>query len=359
MQLSVYLFEDVGQKAALQPLTQHRKVAELWLGLGTLESKWPKRVLVPEKADIEVNSGVLPLASTFLLLDQLPTDTTYLQEGVILARRGSGINKQEVNIPHLQHPEDLLTFQAEFLRSEIKGNNPAPGNNTYINPENIFVHPLASVQGSILDASQGPIYIGEGVQVQIGTLIQGPSALLKGATTNLGAKIRPNTTIGPGCKVGGEISHCIFFPFSNKAHEGYLGNSIVGSYSNLGALTNGSNLRNDLQTVSLYDYVLQAPRNTGLRALGQIIGDFVTTGVGTNLNTGTVIGSHCNVSSIGFPPRYLASFSFGEYPRLRAFEFEKAYASACAWIHLKKQEIPENLRLRMEEIWKAETTFRN
>lgn len=359
MQLRVHLFEDIGLQAALQPLTQHRKVAELWLGTSTLESKWPERVLAPEMADLEVNSGVLPLASTFLLLDQLPPDTTYVQKGIILARRGTGINTQEVDIPHLQHPEDLLTFQAEFLRSEIKGNNPTPGNNTYIHPENCFVHPLSSVQGSILDASQGPIYIAEGVQVQIGTLIQGPAALLNGAVTNLGAKIRPNTTIGPGCKAGGEISHCIFFPFSNKAHEGYLGNSIVGSYSNLGALTNGSNLRNDLQTVSLYDYVLQAPRRTGLKSVGQIIGDFVTTGVGTNFNTGTVIGSHCNVSSIGFPPRYLASFSFGEYPRLRAFEFEKAYASACAWILLKKQEIPENLRLSMEEIWKAETTFRN
>jgi NDP-sugar pyrophosphorylase family protein len=210
-----------------------------------------------------------------------------------------------------------------------------------------------------LDASKGPIYIGEEVQVQIGTLIQGPAALLNGATTNIGAKIRPNTTVGPGCKVGGEINHCIFFPFSNKAHDGYLGNSIVGSFSNLGALTNGSNLRNDIQPVLLYDYTLKAPRNTGIKSLGQIIGDYVTTGVGTNLNTGTVIGSHCNVSSIGFPPRYIPSFSFGEYPALGSFDFEKAYAAACAWIALKNQQIPENLRQSMEEIWKADTSFRN
>ena len=359
MQFKVYLFEDLAIKCALQPLTQHRKVAELWLGTSTLENKWPKRVAAPEKADILVLSAVLPLATTFALLDQLPADSSYVQEGRILAQRGSGKHLLTSTLPFLQHPEDLLTYQAAFLQAEIKGNHPNPGNNTLINPENIYIHPTAQVQGSILDASKGPIHIGEGVNLQIGTLIQGPAALLEGATTNIGAKIRPNTTVGPGCKVGGEINHCIFFPFSNKAHEGYLGNSIVGSFSNLGALTNGSNLRNDIKAVSLYDYTLKGPRPTGVTSLGQLIGDYVTTGVGTHLNTGTVIGSHCNLSSIGFPPRYIPSFSFGEYPALRAFDFDKAFASACAWMKLKNQEIPENLRQSMEEIWKADTSFRN
>ncbi len=359
MQLSVHLFEDQALKAALEPLTQHRNIAELWVGTSTLENKWPTRVSNADQADIQVLSAVLPLPATFALLDQLPSDSSYAYEGQVLAQRGQGTHRIEQHLPFLQHPEDLLAYQAEFLKTEIKGNNPTSGNNTFIDAENIYIHPSAQVQGSILDASQGPIYIGEGVNLQIGTLIQGPAALLTGATTNIGTKIRPNTTIGPGCKVGGEINHCIFFPFSNKAHEGYVGNSIVGSFSNLGALTNGSNLRNDIQTVSLYDYALKGPRNTGLKSLGQIIGDYVTTGVGTNLNTGTVIGSHCNLSSIGFPPRYIPSFSFGEYPSLKPFDFEKAFASACAWMQLKNQEIPENLRQSMEEIWKADTSFRN
>jgi UDP-N-acetylglucosamine diphosphorylase/glucosamine-1-phosphate N-acetyltransferase len=359
MQLSVYLFEDRAIQTAIMPLTQHRRVAELWVGTSTLESKWPARVSNADQADIQVLSAVLPLPSTFALLDQIPEDTSYVFQGQILAQRGKGTTTIEKYLPFLKHPEELLNFQSEFLRAEIKGNNPTSGSNTFIQPSAIYIHPSASVIGSILDASNGPIFIGEAVNVQIGTLIQGPAALLKGATTNMGAKIRPNTTIGPGCKVGGEINHCIFFPYSNKAHEGYLGNSIVGSFSNLGALTNGSNLRNDIQPVSLYDYKTGAPRNTGLKSLGQIIGDFVTTGVGTNLNTGTVIGSHCNVSSIGFPPRYIPSFSFGEYPSLKPFDFEKAFASACAWMQLKNQQIPENLRQSMEEIWKADTSFRN
>jgi UDP-N-acetylglucosamine diphosphorylase/glucosamine-1-phosphate N-acetyltransferase len=359
MELKVYLFEDLALKSALQPLTQHRSVAELWVGTSSLENKWPTRVSKADQAEIHVLSAVLPLPATFALLDQLPQDSSYVYNDQVLAQRGQGTHRIEQHLPFLKHPEELLNFQTEFLRAEIKGNNPAPGNNTFICSKDIYIHPSALVQGSILDASKGPIYIGEEVTVQIGTLIQGPVALLMGATTNIGAKVRPNTTIGPGCKVGGEINHCIFFPFSNKAHEGYLGNSIVGSFSNLGALTNGSNLRNDIQTVSLYDYALKGPRNTGLKSLGQIIGDYVTTGVGTNLNTGTVIGSHCNLSSIGFPPRYIPSFSFGEYPSLKPFDFEKAFASACAWMQLKNQEIPENLRQSMEEIWKADTSFRN
>lgn len=359
MQLKVYLFEDLALKHALQPLTQHRNVAELWVGTSTLESKWPSHVSNADQAEILVLSAVLPLASTFALLDRLPQDSRYVFEGQVLAQRGQGIHRIELHLPYLQHPEDLLAYQAEFLRTEIKGNNPIPGNNTYIQPKDIYIHPSARVKGSILDASQGPIYIGEDVNIQIGTLIQGPAALLQGATTNIGAKIRPNTTIGPGCKVGGEINHCIFFPYSNKAHEGYVGNSIIGSFSNLGALTTGSNLRNDIQPVSLYDYSLKGLRNTGIKSVGQIIGDFVTTGVGTHLNTGTVIGSHCNLSSIGFPPRYIPSFSYGEYPSLKPFDFKKAFASACAWIELKNQEIPENLLQSMEEIWKADTSFRN
>jgi hypothetical protein len=359
MQLSVHLFEDQALKAALQPLTQHRKVAELWVGTSTLESKWPTRISNADQADIQVLSAVLPLPATFALLNQMPEDSSYVYKDQVLAKRGEGINRIEQHLPLLQHPEDLLAYQAAFLQMEIQGNNPSPGNNTFICSENIYIHLSAQVQGSILDASKGPIFVGEHVNLQIGTLIQGPAALLQGATTNIGAKIRPNTTIGPGCKVGGEINHCIFFPYSNKAHEGYLGNSIVGSYSNLGAITNGSNLRNDIQTVSLYDYTIKGPRNTGVKSLGQIIGDFVTTGVGTNLNTGTVIGSHCNLSSIGFPPRHIPSFSFGEYPNLQAFDFDKAYASACAWMELKNQKIPENLRQSMEEIWKADTSFRN
>lgn len=359
MQLSVHLFENKALHAALQPLTQHRNIADLWIGISTVGSKWSTRVSNANQADIQILSAVLPLPTTFELLDLLPANSSYVYQGLVLAQKGQGKNLIEHYLPFLQHPEDLLTYQAEFLKSEIKGNNPVAENNTYICSKDIYIHPSAKVQGSILDASKGPIYLGEDVNIQIGTLIQGPAALLNGATTNIGAKIRPNTTIGPGCKVGGEINHCIFFPYSNKAHEGYLGNSIVGSFSNLGALTNGSNLRNDIQTVSLYDYALKGPRNTGLKSLGQIIGDYVTTGVGTNLNTGTVIGSHCNLSSIGFPPRYIPSYSYGEYPSLKPFDFEKAYANACAWIELKNQKIPENLRQSMEEIWKADTSFRN
>ena len=134
MQLKVYLFEDLALKNALLPLTQHRSIAELWVGTSRLESKWPNLVSHPNEADIQVNSGVLPLSATFTLLDQIPEDTSYVNQGQIFAKRGQGSQTQEINLPYLQHPEDLLSYQAEFLREEsIKKNYIVVDNKTLRN----------------------------------------------------------------------------------------------------------------------------------------------------------------------------------------------------------------------------------
>jgi NDP-sugar pyrophosphorylase family protein len=209
-----------------------------------------------------------------------------------------------------------------------------------------------------LDASSGPIYIGKNVHISIGTLIQGPACILDGASTNIGAKIRPNCTIGQGCKIGGEINQSIFYPFSNKAHDGYLGSSIIGSFSNLGALSTCSNLKNDLQFVDIFDYTTKEYRMTSEKNLGVFMGDYVTTGIMTKFNTGSSIGSHCNLSSKEFLPKHVPSFTWGEFPQLTIYRFEKALNVAKAWIILKGQHIPENLEQRMEEIWKEMSTFR-
>jgi NDP-sugar pyrophosphorylase family protein len=134
-----------------------------------------------------------------------------------------------------------------------------------------------------LTQARALLYIGEGVHLQIGTLIQGPVAMLENSSTNLGAKIRGNTTIGIGCKVGGEINASLFFPYSNKAHEGYVGSSVIGSYTNWGAMSTCSNVRNDLAPISLFDYSTGESRKTQKNNFGVLMGDFVTTGIGTKL----------------------------------------------------------------------------
>ena len=354
----------------MRPLTYTRKLSELWVGLSTIEAKW-KTFENTLKSDTYIVGSVLPTKELVTQIHQLPANKALYWEGQWIAYRAS--NPQ--NIPTekeflqerpilIQFPEDLLSANSRALTHEITPNTFdiiafAELGNTCINSKNCYIEPSASITGTILDASQGPIYDGKNVTLQIGTYIQGPAAILQDSMTNLGAKIRPHTTIGPGCKVGGEISASIFFPFSNKSHEGFIGNSIIGSFCNLGALTTCSNVRNDLKSVYLYNYATNKPRNTGCKSFGILLGDYVTTGIHTKFNTGTVVGNHCNISGTQFLPKFIPSLTWGEYPHFSPYRKDQAAENASAWIHAKKQEIPENLTSNIEQIWKEEANARN
>ena len=354
----------------LRPLTYTRHLRELWVGLSTIEEKWT--AFIDElPTDIYLLGSLVPDPKLIKELKQLASNEALFWEDQWIAYRSDN----EVSIPknrkalsyrptYIAYPEDLLPANSQALLNEIQANDVDLGDlrdkgNTIIHPENCCIDPSAEISGTILDASQGPIYIGANTKIQIGTLIQGPAAILDGAITNLGAKIRPNTTIGKGCKVGGEISASLFFPYSNKAHEGYLGNSIIGSFCNLGALTTGSNVRNDLKNVYLYDYRTQQARDTGLKSFGVLMGDFVCTGILTKFNTGTVIGNHCNISGSTFLPKFIPSLTWGEFPNVSEYLPTKAIENAKAWIQAKNQEIPENLLSKLEQIWKEEANARN
>ncbi len=354
----------------LRPLTYNRHLRELWVGLSTIEEKWT--AFIDElPTDIYLLGSLVPDPKLIKELTQLASNEALFWKDQWIAYRSDN----EVSIPknrkvladrptYIAYPEDLLSANSQALVNEIQANKVDLGDltnrgNTVIHPENCYIDPSAEITGTILDASQGPIYIGVNTKIQIGTLIQGPAAILDGAITNLGAKIRPNTTIGKGCKVGGEISASLFFPYSNKAHEGYLGNSIIGSFCNLGALTTGSNVRNDLKNVYLYDYRTQQARDTGLKSFGVLMGDFVCTGILTKFNTGTVIGNHCNISGSTFLPKFIPSLTWGEFPHVTEYLPAKAIENAKAWIQAKNQEIPENLLSKLEQIWKEEANARN
>ncbi|MHA8101628.1 putative sugar nucleotidyl transferase [Aquirufa nivalisilvae] len=376
---NVNFYNDPLLVQSMRPLSYYRSLDQLWLGTSTIQDKWKSFIPnshQPANTYLSILGSLLPDQAVVSAISQLEHNTVLVQGQQVLAFTGSGprpsqdspfSDKRKVEYAGkarwIQHPEDLLMHQAEVLQQEIQ---PAPFDvekyqslgNTILSPSNCFIHPSAQLKGCMLDASSGPIYVGEDVNLQMGTIIQGPVAFLKGSTTNLGAKIRPNTTIGPGCKVGGEINHSIFFPFSNKAHEGYIGSSVIGAHSNMGALTSNSNLKNDLKPVAIFDYSLSRPRNTGIMALGLIMGDFVTTGIHSKFNTGSVIGCHCNISSQGFLPKFIPSFTWGEYPKVQTYQMEKAKQVASQWINLKHQAIPENLAQVMEEIWKEEASFR-
>jgi UDP-N-acetylglucosamine diphosphorylase/glucosamine-1-phosphate N-acetyltransferase len=355
----------------LLPLTYTRELKDLFIGLSTIENKW-EAIANRIPNDCYIVGSCVPTDELVGAIQTLATNTCLMWQDQWIAYRSEGkLNPNDLRAHQLvkqplfiAYPEDCISANDWALRNEIHPNNPditeytAKGTN-FIEPENCFVHPSATLHGSILDASNGPIYIGADVNLQIGTLIQGPAALLAGSTTNIGAKIRPNTTIGEKCKVGGEISASIIYPNSNKSHDGFLGNSIVGSYCNWGAMTTTSNVRNDLQKVNVYDYTKKEMRPTAVKSFGVLMGDFVTTGISTKFNTGTVVSCHSNISGTDFLPKFIPAFTWGEFPNTQTYRFEEAKRSALAWISAKNEEIPENLESNMQAIWKAEAKDRN
>lgn len=364
------LLDDVQISMQMRPLTYTRSLSELWVGISTIEAKW-KSWESTFSPDTYILGSALPSEDLVQQILQMPSDSALYWKNQWIAYRASSPQKEHRQIKYLtvqpafiQYPEELLEANSRALETEIKPNTSnqnafAERGNTLINPTNCFIDPSASLTGSILDASHGPIYIGKNVILQIGTYIQGPAAILQDSITNLGAIIRPFTTIGPGCKVGGEISASIFFPYSNKSHEGFIGNSIIGSFCNLGALTTCSNVRNDLKSVHLYNYATNNQRDTGRKSFGILLGDYVTTGIHTKFNTGTVVGNHCNISGMQFLPKFILSLTWGEYPNFTPYRTDRAAENATAWIHAKKQEIPENLHSSIEQIWKEEANARN
>jgi UDP-N-acetylglucosamine diphosphorylase/glucosamine-1-phosphate N-acetyltransferase len=379
MEKAIHLFDDPKITQNLRPISYIRSLAEHWIGLSKIHEKWSQathKKVSWGAAEIQPNAlhilgSVLPSQELIRELENLPEQTNLYFQGQLIAQRGLGVSSADWNNINSQaNPvffskfEDLLSLNAALLKKEIKPNafdqnHLKENGNILIHPENCFIDATADLKGSILDASQGPIYIGKHAIIQIGTLIQGPAAILDHSVTNLGAKIRPFTTIAPHCKVGGEISNSIFYPFSNKGHDGYAGSSIIGSFCNWGAMTCTSNVKNDLNEVDIFDYSKAKPRKTNTKSLGVIMGDFVTTGIGTRFNTGTVVGNHCNISGIQFLPKFIPSLTWGEYPNVKKYEFEKALANAKKWAKAKNQELPENSGELIEQIWKEEASLRN
>jgi len=379
MEKAIHLFNDPKITQNLRPISYIRSLAEHWIGLSKIHEKWSAATNAKiswgaaEKQPnaLHILGSVLPSQELIQELENLPEQTNLFFQGQLIAFRGLVVPSADWNTINSQaNPvffskfEDLLSLNAALLKKEIKPNafdqnHLKENGNILIHPENCFIDATADLKGSILDASQGPIYIGKQVSIQIGTLIQGPAAILDHSVTNLGSKIRPFTTIAPHCKVGGEISNSIFYPYSNKGHDGYAGSSIIGSFCNWGAMTCTSNVKNDLNEVDIFDYSTAKPRKTNTKSLGVIMGDFVTTGIGTRFNTGTVVGNHCNISGIQFLPKFIPSLTWGEYPNVKKYAFDKALANAKKWAKAKNQELAENSAELIEQIWKEEATLRN
>ncbi|MEJ2006366.1 MAG: glucose-1-phosphate thymidylyltransferase, partial [Cyclobacteriaceae bacterium] len=224
--------------------------------------------------------------------------------------------------------------------------------------ENLFLEPGARVQASIIDATNGPVYLGRNSFVSANSVIRGAFALGNESVVNMGAKLRGDTSVGPGCKVGGEISNSVFLANCNKSHDGYLGNSVIGEWCNLGADTNSSNLKNNYANVKVWSYVKKGFTDTGLQFCGLTMGDHSKCGINTMFNTGTVVGVSANIFGSGFPRTFIPSFSWGGASGMVTHQLKKAIETADLVMERRKEKLTDADLEIFDQIFERSAEFR-
>lgn len=340
------LFDDPVIREDLLPFTFTRPVAEIRMGILTIREKWEKLLgakvsyftvdylqskfklgVRDGQENIWVNGAVLPCEDLVKQVKMLKPGQGINFEGKLLAVNakvsGNSIPVVESVVDVqcapllIDKPWKIFQFNGDALKDDFvlltKGRKSVDisSENRLISPENIYVEEGARVLCSVINASSGPVYIGKDAEVMEGCMIRGPFALCEHATVKMGAKIYGPTTIGPHSKVGGEINNSVIFGYSNKAHDGFLGNSVIGEWCNIGADSNNSNLKNNYAEVKLWSYRDERFVNTGLQFCGLMMGDHSKCGINTMFNTGTVVGVNANVFGAGFPRNFIPDFSWG------------------------------------------------
>jgi UDP-N-acetylglucosamine diphosphorylase/glucosamine-1-phosphate N-acetyltransferase len=338
------------------PLTLTRPVGDLRVGILTNTERWAK--WIPEAAisfstekhlakkfpcskakdAIAVNAAVIPNEEIAAALVHLGENEQLMIGETWIARRGKGTGTiqykgQEPII--LNQRWDLYLLNDEVLLADFflltggRESQPLSETNTVIGNEAlIFLEEGAQVEASILNTTSGPIYVAKDAEIMEGCLVRGPFSLGEHAVLKMGAKIYGATTIGPYCKVGGEVSNTLFQGYSNKGHDGFLGNALVGEWCNFGADSNTSNLKNNYSTVRSYSYESKSEAETGEQFMGVCMGDHSKCGINTMFNTATVVGVSCNIYGGGFPAKFLPSFSWGGSDEVVPFKLDKAIEAA-------------------------------
>lgn len=256
-------------------------------------------------------------------------------------------------LKELKYPWNIFGLNAWAIGEDFElltnGRKPAKisGTNNVNNPDKVFIEKGAQVECCYLNAHDGPIYIGKNVQVMEGSLLRGPLAICEGATVKMGAKLYGGTTIGPFCTAGGEIKNSVMFGYSNKSHDGYMGDAVVGEWCNWGAGTCNSNMKNNASGVVVW--TPSGPVNVGLKC-GVLMGDYSRTAINTSINTGTVVGVCANVFGSGLTPKYIPSFSWSS-DGLQRYELEKAFADINNWKVLKRSALTSSEKTILKHIF--------
>lgn len=397
--MQLCFFED-NKVDNFHPLTLTRPVDDLRIGLFTIAEKWSRaintsksnRILRSEfegvfsRGKIDPSEACIWINSRYLPTDDLLKSLTDLRKGqclkygntVIAARVDGSVSKQwhENNGPEfnnlfvletndflsIEYPWDLFQLNGQQIKTDcsLLSDNPENTNQQisektiFQNKEDIYIGEGVAIEpGCVINAEMGPVYLGKGAKIMAGSYIRGPVAICEDSVIKMGAKIYEDTTIGPVCKVGGDIKSSIMHSYSNKAHDGFVGNSLIGQWCNFGAGTNTSNLKNDYSPIKIINWSKREVMETGQQFLGTIMGDHCKTAINTRLNTGTLCGVSCNIFSGDFPPRLIPSFSWVGSNVIQAYNFEKALEAMEAMMARRSVSIGDNYRSMLQGIFEG------
>jgi UDP-N-acetylglucosamine diphosphorylase/glucosamine-1-phosphate N-acetyltransferase len=382
--------EEFCQPENLYPFTLTRQIQDIRVGILTIREKWEKMLKLPSfdkkeddykdlKRSINIDEAVEDGVCFIIHGNVLPTPKLIkaikkLKDGEFIAT-GKGnsiifritqheiIDKYKIKVGSavtfdeelktIQYPWNIFQINDWAIRQDFKlltskrKSQPISKTNQVIKPSQVFIEKGAKVEHCIINASTGPVYIGKNAEMMEGCILRGPFAMGEGACLKLGTKVYGATTIGPGCVAGGEIKNSVLFGYSNKAHDGYLGDSVIGEWCNLGAGTTNSNLKNNASTVKVW--MPEGELNAGPKC-GVLLGDYSRTAINTSINTGTVIGVSCNVFGTGLTPKYIPNFSWGS-EGVKRYEFEKALQDIEGWKQLKRQTLSDDEKMVLKHIF--------
>ncbi|WP_196889294.1 GlmU family protein [Aureivirga sp. CE67] len=352
-----YILFDGAVRNNLLPYTYTRPVADIRVGILTIREKWEKYLgfttttiteeyleekypMIEAERNIMIDASILPSEALASIIKDLKENQCVVYNEEIIAFFTTE-NQEEVDFDtyeiiefseeliQIQNTWDIFSKNGEAIKADFKlltedrESEPISSTNNVLNPENIFIEEGAKVEFATLNASTGPIYIGKDAEIMEGSLVRGPLALCDHAVLKLGAKIYGPSTFGPYCKVGGEVNNSVLFGYSNKGHDGFLGNSVLGEWCNIGADSNNSNLKNNYAEVRLWNYETENFAKTGLQFCGLMMGDHSKCGINTMFNTGTVVGVSANVFGSNFPRNFIPSFSWGGASKMITYQMRK------------------------------------
>lgn len=384
--MSHFVLFDDEHISHLFPFTLTRPAAEIRCGILTMSQKWQKHLELqvayktvpylsekykPIEGDniLHINGRLFPNNSIVNQIKGLKMGQKLLYNSMLLAYVTTSEDEYETVIVEeaplmLERIHHIFTYNGSQIKQDFdlickdRKSQEISKTNIVLGNYPIFLEKGAKVEASILNATEGPLYIGEDAEIMEGSMIRGPFALCEHGAVKMGAKIYGDTTIGPYSKVGGEVNNSVIFAYSNKGHDGFLGNSVLGEWCNLGADTNNSNLKNNYEEVKLWNYVSESFEKTGLQFCGLFMADHSKCGINTMFNTGTVVGVSVNLFGAGFPRNFVPSFSWGGAQGMTTYTTKKAFQTADIVMKRRGLSLEEVDRKILEVIYEKETKYR-